>query len=60
MLAEQDATGKEGFPAVSRGYGASGMAFEQPPAPFPFEVRSEFGLDRGMVFLNHGSFGSVP
>ncbi len=60
MLAEQDATGKEGFQAVSRGYGAPGMAFEQPPAPFPFEVRSEFGFDRGMVFLNHGSFGSVP
>lgn len=36
------------------------MALEQPPAPFPFEVRSEFGLDRGIVFLNHGSFGSVP
>ena len=36
------------------------MAFEEPPVPFPSEVRSEFGLDRGLVFLNHGSFGSVP
>lgn len=34
--------------------------FDQPPPPFPAEVRSEFGTDRGMVFLNHGSFGSVP
>ena len=32
----------------------------QPPEPFPAEVRREFGLDRGLVFLNHGSFGAVP
>jgi isopenicillin-N epimerase len=34
--------------------------FDQPPSPFPAEVRSEFSVDRGMVFLNHGSFGAVP
>jgi len=34
--------------------------FSQPPAPFPPEVRAEFGVDRSLVFLNHGSFGSVP
>ena len=34
--------------------------FDQPPQPFPAEVRREFGVDRGLVFLNHGSFGSVP
>jgi isopenicillin-N epimerase len=60
MLAKQDATGKEPVLGVSRGYGARRMAFSQPPVPFPFEVRSEFGLDRGLVFLNHGSFGSTP
>ena len=32
----------------------------QPPEPFAVEIRREFGLDRGLVFLNHGSFGAVP
>ncbi len=32
----------------------------QPPVQFPEAVRKEFGLDPNLVFLNHGSFGSVP
>ena len=32
----------------------------QPPEPFAPEVRAEFGVDPDLIFLNHGSFGSVP
>ncbi|MEY4842042.1 MAG: hypothetical protein RJA12_766, partial [Planctomycetota bacterium] len=34
--------------------------FTQPPEPFAPEVRAEFGVDPDLIFLNHGSFGSVP
>jgi isopenicillin-N epimerase len=34
--------------------------FDAAPPPLGLDVRSQFALEPGLVFLNHGSFGAMP